>query len=331
MKHNPQITIILLVMFVLAQLIGLIVLENYSSESIINNKEINNSGKELPYKMGTPKESEELSGVSIVSSIIFAFVIAIGAFFILSKFNAEKILRGWFLIVIVIALGISITSFLNVKYSTYIALGIALVLTFYKVFKRDILIHNLTELLIYPGIAAVFIPIKGFNLTALIVILLFISIYDMWAVWRSGLMQKMANYQIEKIKVFPGFFVPYLSEKMKKKYKKLKAKSKELKKKNKELSKKEKQSLKANVAMLGGGDIVFSTIAAGIMLKTYGYMTIAGFLVPFGSLMSILGATMGLSYLLLLSEKKKFYPAMPFITIGILFGIGIFKLITLYM
>ncbi len=32
----------------------------------------------------------------------------------------------------------------------------------------------------------------------------------------------------------------------------------------------------------------------------------------------VLGATLGLAYLLLFSEKKKFYPAMPFITIGIL-------------
>ena len=38
------------------------------------------------------------------------------------------------------------------------------------------------------------------------------------------------------------------------------------------------------------------------------------------SLFVIAGATLGLGYLLVRSEKKKFYPAMPFITAGILLG-----------
>jgi len=36
---------------------------------------------------------------------------------------------------------------------------------------------------------------------------------------------------------------------------------------------------------------------------------------------TIAGATLGLSLLLILSEKKKFYPAMPFITGGIFIGL----------
>jgi hypothetical protein len=41
----------------------------------------------------------------------------------------------------------------------------------------------------------------------------------MWAVWKSGIMQKMAKYQMEHLKVFSGFFVPYLSKSQKKKVK----------------------------------------------------------------------------------------------------------------
>jgi len=47
------------------------------------------------------------------------------------------------------------------------------------------------------------------------------------------------------------------------------------------------------------------------MLKTVGF---------FSALFVIIGATIGLSYLLFFSEKKKFYPAMPFITAGIFAG-----------
>ncbi len=66
------------------------------------------------------------------------------------------------------------------------------------------------------------------------------------------------------------------------------------------------------MAILGGGDVVFPIIAAGVMLKTLGLLS---------SIFVIIGATLGLSYLMFFAEKKKFYPAMPFITAGIFAGI----------
>ena len=114
----------------------------------------------------------------------------------------------------------------------------------------------------------------------------------------------MAKYQINRLKIFSGFFVPYLSKSMKEKVKKLK----------KTLTKSQliKKKIKVNVAILGGGDVVFPIIAAGVMLKLLGFAS--AFLV-------VLGATLGLAYLFFLAEKKKFYPAMPFITAGIFAGI----------
>ncbi len=122
----------------------------------------------------------------------------------------------------------------------------------------------------------------------------------MWAVWHSQIMQKMAKFQINKLRIFTGFFVPYISKKTRQRIKKMK--KSELKKKK----------IKVNVAILGGGDIVFSIIAAGVLLKTLGL---------FSALFVVAGATLGLGYLFFFSEKKKFYPAMPFITIGIFVGI----------
>ena len=64
--------------------------------------------------------------------------------------------------------------------------------------------------MIYPGIAAVFIPLL--NVYGIIFLLLAISIYDMWAVWKSEFMQKMATYQIKNLKFFTGFFIPYANK-----------------------------------------------------------------------------------------------------------------------
>lgn len=76
----------------------------------------------------------------------------------------------------------------------------------------------------------------------------------------------------------------------------------------KELSKKK---IKINLAILGGGDIVFPIITAGVLLNTYGFLP---------AILAIAGATLGLTLLFIFSEKKKFYPAMPFITAGIFLG-----------
>jgi len=48
------------------------------------------------------------------------------------------------------------------------------------------------------------------------------------------------------------------------------------------------------------------------MLKTLGFIP---------AIFVIIGATIGLSYLFFFAKKKKFYPAMPFITAGIFLGI----------
>lgn len=282
MKHKLVIILVLLGMFLVTQAIGMYVVNHYSKN-------------ELPYGMEPPKDVDP---VSFFPSIIIAFIIAIVLFFLLTKFKVEFILKLWFFIVIVLALGISINSFLpKSQYIPIIALIIALPFALIKIFNRNILVHNATELLIYPGIAAIFVPLL--NIWTIILLLILISIYDMWAVWKSKIMQKMAKYQINTLKIFSGFFIPYFSKKQRQQIKNLK--KSELKKKK----------IKMNIAILGGGDVIFPIIAAGVMLKTLGIWP---------AIFVILGASLGLSYLLFFSEKKKFYPAMPFITAGIFLG-----------
>ncbi|MCK5043809.1 hypothetical protein KAR52_02305 [Candidatus Pacearchaeota archaeon] len=314
MKHIPKITIILLVMFLVTQFIGLYVVDNYSSVKIVEGNIVNVSVPSLPFGLETPEVEKDNEFYIFLPSIILAFIIAILLVFLLSKIKAEFILKLWFFVVVMIALGISLYAFLpRFKYMTILILAIVFPLAFIKIYKRNFLVHNITELFVYPGIAAIFVPIL--NMWTIIALLIIISIYDVWAVWHSGIMQKMAKYQINKLKIFSGFFVPYISKKLRMKLKKMRKSQK---------GKKSKKKIKVNIAILGGGDVIFPIITAGVILKTrislpFGLPDFVGGLMP--ALFVIIGATLGLGYLFFFAAKKKFYPAMPFITAGIFAGI----------
>ena len=302
MKHTLKITALLLLMFLMTQFIGLYVATHYLGE-----------GNNLPYGLEFPKAEKESDYYGFFTAIIIAFIIAIVLFLFFAKIKIEFMLKLWFFVVVLIALSISIFS-LTRNFDKFlfgmpiIALLVALPLTIIKIYRKNFLVHNLTELMIYPGIAVIFIPIL--NIYTIIALLILISIYDIWAVWHAGIMQKMAKYQIDKLKIFSGFFVPYYSQGVRDKISKWK---KTLKK-----SELKKKKVKISVAILGGGDIVFPIITAGVMLKTLGI---------YSSLLVILGATLGLASLFFFAKKKKFYPAMPFITAGIFLAILISYLI----
>lgn len=287
-------------MFLLTQFIGLYVINQYSPIKIIQGQVTNSTTNiSLPYGMETP-EIQQQDFLTMLPSIILAFVLAILIIFLLTKTKADIILKIWFFVVVVLALGISFNAFLGgkIQYAAWIVLILAIPLAILKMFQRNFIIHNLTELFIYPGVAAIFVPIL--NIWTLIILLIAISIYDMWAVWHSGIMQKMAKYQMNQLKIFSGFFIPYVSRKVKMSLKKLSK------------SQLRKKKIKVSVAILGGGDVVFPIIASGVMLKTLG-------LIP--AIMVIVGAFLGLTCLLLFAEKKKFYPAMPFISAGIFLAV----------
>jgi len=306
MKHSIKIVIILLSMFFLTQLIGILVIHQYSPEvkqvvneqGILENKTIYN----LPYGMEPPPD---ITPSTTLFSIVLAMAIAVVFMLILMRYKVEFFLRAWFFVVVALALGITIYAFISgVKYAQIIALIIALPLAAIKLFKRNIIVHNITELFIYPGIAAILVPLL--NIWTVVILLVLISIYDIYAVWHAGFMQKMAQYQISKLKFFTGFFVPYLGKKEKK-----------LIKQAKESNEKDKK-IKVNVAILGGGDVIFPIILAGVVLNQLG-------IIP--ALIISVGATLALAFLFYISKKGKFYPAMPFISAGCFLALGIALLI----
>ena len=314
MKHTFKITLVILAMFLLAQFLGLFIVSVYQSQE-----------NKLPFNMEPPPEfDQEKDSVKFLPSILIAFIFAITLFFVLTKINAEKFIKIWFFLVASLAMGIALKAFYLFIWKDYylifsilsqpivlsiVSIGffaIALYFAYLKIFKRYILIHNITELLIYPGIAAVFISILG--VIGIIILLLLISLYDIWAVWHSNFMEKMANYQINNLKFFTGFFIPYASKQEKQKIKNIKEKYSE--KSEKFLEEKFKRAkIKVNLAILGGGDIIFPIITAGVFIKVFGSV------IP-GLVISVF-STVALFALFLLARKGKFYPAMPFLTIGI--------------
>tara|TARA_Y100000310_G_C20648696_1_gene798142 strand:- start:311 stop:1210 length:900 start_codon:yes stop_codon:yes gene_type:complete len=299
-------------MFVVTQLIGLAVVGYYTpqiEQVEIDGELVNVTTNPLPYNLEPPTDIDKKSSLI---SIVIAFIIAILFIFLLTKLKAALFIRLWFFFVVALVVGITLNALLNyfnIQYASIIAILIALPLAVWKIFKRNVIVHNITELMIYPGISVVFVPLL--NVWTIIILLILISLYDMWAVWHSQFMQKMANFQINELKVFGGFFVPYLNKKQRTQVKNAKLQMKQGKKI------KEKK-MKVNLAILGGGDVVFPIITAGVILRTLGLTE---------ALLVTAGATIALFLLFNYSQKGKFYPAMPFITAGLLAGIGLAYLI----
>lgn len=302
MKHKTAITALILGIFLVTQFIGLYVIL---------------SGGVPPFLDPSIDESGQVSHAFYFYQIISSFVLAIIIVVLITKYKLKLFMKLWFFLVITIALSISLSGIFKATLGIdryIIALSFALILAILKIFRPSILIHNGTEMLIYPGIASLFVPIL--SPLYIIILLILISIYDIWAVWHSGLMKKMANFQMNELKIFGGLLIPYMSKETKNKIKLLKQKYKN-KIPTKEIK---KNKIEISSAILGGGDIVFPIITAGVFMLYYG-------LAP--AISVIFGAFAGLAYLLTFSEKKKMYPAMPYITTGIFLGLIIWKIVSI--
>ena len=226
---------------------------------------------------------------------------------LLMKYNLIWVWKIWFLFAVVISLTIAFGSFIPYAF----ALLLALTFGFWKIFKPNVIIQNLTELFIYGGLSVIFVPL--FNLSSVIILLILISAYDAYAVWKSKHMIKMAKSQ-SKAKVFAGLLIPYELGKIT--TKKTSSKTSTKKSIAKKLTLKK---INTRVAMLGGGDIAFSIIFAGVVLKEMGLWQ--SLIIPFFSLL-------GLTFLFWKSKEKKFYPAMPFISVGCFLGLGLIWILT---
>jgi len=286
MKHSLRMTIILLVIFLLAQFIGLGIIYKYIDFNQSTEEET--VFKDLPIGERPPLE-EKTSFLPVILTILIGTVLLL---FIIKR-NLIWIWRIWFLMAVTICL----TTVLSIFIPVIISFIIALALGIWKIFKPNFIVHNLTELFIYGGLAAIFVPV--FNLLSVSILLILIALYDAYAVWKSKHMITLAKSQAQS-KVFAGFLLPY---------KIFKAKPKPSIK---------TKPVKVRTAVLGGGDIGFPLIFAGVIMKEIGVWQ---------SLVIPIFASLGLIYLLWKGDQNKFYPAMPFIGAGCFLGLGLVWLI----
>jgi len=218
MANKISVKIVLLILFLITQIIGIAVLNEYN-KPIIDINQINATGdnatRQLPFNL---EESNDTTIWDLLLSILLAFIL----FFTLMRYKLKYIIKSWFFIIIVLAITVSLNAFLDggSTIAQIVALTMAIPLTILKLIRPSVIIHNGTELLIYPGIAAIISTLM--NPLGIIVVLILIAIYDAWAVWKSGIMQKMAKYQMEEVKIFGGFLIPLLDKKTKLMVEKLK-------------------------------------------------------------------------------------------------------------
>ncbi len=324
MKHTLKVTSILLLMFLFSQLIGLAVVNKYinaeeskpsgeiTAETTSISAKENVTWNALPFSFERPQVEEGTSFIYLAIAIGIGTLLAL----LLIKFRSIMLWKVWFFLSVWLTMGIAFAAFIPQIYAAALALALAIL----KVFRSSFFFHNFTELFVYAGIAAIIVPIA--NLFSAFMLLIAISIYDIYAVWKSKHMVKLAQFQTGA-GLFAGFAIPYRMVKGKTQLIKQgivsrkTAKSSGIKSGSKSKTgtknrkSKEGKTEQGKTAILGGGDIAFPMIFAGVVMKSVGLMWAA--VIP-------IFVTISLAFLFWRAEKNKFYPAMPFLSAGCIVG-----------
>ncbi len=271
-----------MLLFFIAQIIGLNVINNYLPYNEQGEIQYTEEGEiiweEVPAVAGVAIERPNLTPTQAIFYIVAAILVGSLLIFLIIMFRGVLIWKIWFALAIILCLYIAFAAF----FAPLIAAIIAVFLGGAKVFFPNKYMHNLSELFTYGGLAALFAPLLTV-LTAFL-LLLVLSVYDLYAVFKSKHMIALAQFQT-KSGVFAGLLIPYTG-------------------------KAEKKG-KGTIAVLGGGDIGFPLLFSGAVLAAKGFNP---------AVIVSIGATLGLLVLLLLGQKGKFYPAIPFLTAGVSIG-----------
>lgn len=290
MKHTLKITLLLVFIFFITQVVGLTITNKYiDHKTTAITKTV--TFESLPYNIERPNIEESTSFVWILASVIMGTILLL----ILIKFKKMNLWKLWFFFAVFFTMSIAFSAFIPQS----IAAILAFILSIIKIYKPTTILQNLTEIFIYGGLAAIFVPI--INIFAAFMLLILISIYDYIAVNKTKHMIKLANFQTDS-KVFAGLMIPYDNQKIK----------------TQPISKKATTS-ETKIAVLGGGDIGFPLIFAGVVMKDLMLTNpeLIGFL---KSLIVPVFVTLALVFLLLKGKQNKFYPAMPYLTVGCVVG-----------
>lgn len=301
MKHPFSITAVLVLLFFCTQAIGIGLL------FLDGDVSVNEAGEqEIEYSDTAIGERPDMDPQSSFWFIAIGVALGTALMFLLIKFKAFRLWKLWFFLAIFFSLAVAFEVIMPALW----ALILGAVLAGWKSLRPNPIIHNLTELFMYAGILILLAPL--FNLFWAVALLLVISIYDAIAVWKSKHMITLAKAQTDR-KMFAGLYIP--------KGKKMHVPPPKHPK---------KKSKRSGSAILGGGDIAFPMLFAGVVLQWL--IEVRGIMpniALYYTLIIALGATAALAFLFAYSKKDTFYPAMPFITAGCLLGLGVVSLLTI--
>lgn len=318
MKHSITVTTILLLFFLLSQILGLSLISLSSQQEIVNYQgenyiqvayEDTALGERPTFSEGYGPLIYLLIGVAFGTLLIFG---------LMKLKMGGKLWKAWYFLAITMAMTVAFGVFL----APFTALLLALFLAYLKIHKPTFWLHNITELFMYAGLAVILAPL--FTVMWATILLVLISFYDMYAVWKSKHMIQLAKFTI-KNKLFAGLLVEYTQSN--KKTKLVTTHKKPHKKIDVKHLPKPKKRQTQKQALLGGGDVVFPLLFSGavftqLLLQGYPHT------VAFFSALTISVTTMIALYLLfILGKKDRFYPAMPFVSIGCFTGYFIIQLL----
>lgn len=299
MKHPPQTTILLLMVFLLTQVFGLFVL----NQSITEVYTTPSGQVVIDYTETVIGPRPLMSGAESFVYILSGVALGTGLMLLIIRFGVTRLWTGLYFFAVWMSCSLSLGIFIEGMF----AMSIAFVLAALKIRGGSAVLHNATEVLMYAGIAVIFVPILDVLWAGLL--LAVISVYDVFAVMKSGHMVTMAKFQTGR-NMFAGLMIPYGRQEP------------PGKKKSGHVVK--TGEVKVSSAILGGGDITFPLIFSGAVMQyliTYGGQSRPE---AFGAALAIpLCVSVALAVLLLKAKKDKFYPAMPVVTAGCLAGLGL--------
>jgi presenilin-like A22 family membrane protease len=250
----------------------------------------------------TGVERPDIDATGVIWYLIAGIALGTILVLLLARFKQQRLWTVWFSLAVFILSYVALAAFLPVA-------GAVVAAALFVWFKTDIRLHwivrNIPELFLYAGIAAVFVPLLSIEYA--LIILALISIYDIIAVWRSKHMISLARFQIESGR-FAGFSMPSISV-----GKPTRVKTKKTR------TKRTPAAHEHHSAILGGGDFAFPLLYSGTVLLAFGWPPALG---------ATIGGYLGLLGLFSYSHKNRFYPAMPFLALGLVIGTMVALLIT---
>ncbi|MFC1769039.1 presenilin family intramembrane aspartyl protease, partial [Nanoarchaeota archaeon] len=234
MKHTFSITILLISLFFLSQVVGLGIISVDSELEILPSGEV-----DVVHGDTAIGARPDIEGATTTIYMVVALFIGTILLLLLIRYGKMRLWKIWYFLAVWASMTISLGVFIH----SILAGILSLLLSLLKVLRPHFIVHNITEVLMYSGIALLFVPI--INVGWMMVILVIIAAYDAFAVWKSKHMIKMAKFTMES-KVFAGLAIPY---------------------KNKVAKKRIPKRESSHTAILGGGDVAFPLMFSGVVME----------------------------------------------------------------